>query len=156
MLVTREQVEAAQAAWGEAVAYVGAAGDWEASRERAEAVVKASYVLDGSLLFGPTKAAHIQFRHDLRGAVSYFVGRDSQYPEDKGFALEPWTDVEFENAGVVCREGYAAAMGNYYVTRPDGSRLMAEYSFVYTPDENGELLIQLHHSALPFPVSADD
>ena len=155
MMVTREQVEAAQAAWGEAVVYVGSATDWDESRRRADAVVNASYVLDGSLLFGPTKAAHIQFRHDLRGAVSYFVGRDTQYPEDKGFALEPWTHVEFENAGVICRNDYAAAMGNYYFTRPDGSRLMADYSFVYIPDETGELLIQLHHSALPFPVSAD-
>ena len=153
-MVTRDEVEVAQAAWGAGVVHVGAGGSWDESRRRAEELVRASYVLDdGSLLFGPTKAAHIQFRHDLRGAVSYYLGQDSQYPEDKGFALEPWVNVTFENAGVICRGDFAAAMGNYHFTRADGSGLMAEYSFVYLKDVQGSLRIQLHHSALPFPTT---
>ncbi|MDP6944445.1 MAG: hypothetical protein QF464_09875, partial [Myxococcota bacterium] len=75
---------------------------------------------------------------------------DARHEEDHGFALEPWTSVRFENAGVLCRETVGMAMGNYYFGREDGSELKVEYSFVYVRGPEGHLQIQLHHSALPY------
>merc|ERR1712107_862124 len=48
-----------------------------------------------------TKAAVKPFRLDPTAALSYFVGANTDYPEDKGFALKPWTGVRFENNGVL-------------------------------------------------------
>jgi hypothetical protein len=108
------------------------------------------YVLDDSLLFCPTKVALLQFRQNLDAAVSYFVGRNDNFPEDRGFALEPWVSVRFENTGIFRHPDMSLAMGNYFFKRDDGVEIKVEYSFAYIRDEDGELKIQLHHSALPY------
>ena len=149
-MIQSPQVDAAQEAWAQAIVHIGSAENWEEARTRAESTVRKLYVLNDSLLFCPTKAADAQFRRDLEGAVSYFVGRNENYPEDMGFALEPWVKVRFENSGVFYKEDMALAMGNYYFTTRSGAELKVEFSFAYVNGENDELKIQLHHSALPY------
>lgn len=149
MGIERKAVEAAQAAWGAAVVYIGESADHAEAVSRAGEVFDTLYIGDGSLLFCPTLAADEQFRPTRRDAVSYFVGGDDKHPEDNGFALAPYTAVRFENAGIVLRGDTAIAMGNYFFTRPDGSELKVEYTFAYVPDGDG-LRIQVHHSALPY------
>ncbi len=151
-MVRREEIDAAQASWGRGVVEIGGAQSWDQARARAVDLVQVHYFLDdGDLLFCPTKAAEHQFRCSLDDAVSYFVGRDPAHREDGGFALEPWSSVRFENAGVVCRADVGLAMGNYFFGKKDGTELKVEYSFAYVRDSRGELKIQLHHSALPYP-----
>ena len=149
-MITESEIKDAQHSWGNAVVEVGAAADWNAAHARAVQLVERHYRLDGSLLFCPTKAAEIQFRSHIEAAVSYFVGNNDAYPEDKGFALEPWTSVRFENTGIVIRGETGIAMGNYFFGTADGSEVKVEFSFVYVRDAKGQLKIQLHHSALPF------
>ncbi len=149
-MVSLEQIEEIQAAWGHAVVQVGAASSWAQAHNLAAELVREHYLLDGSLLFCPTKAAEQPFRASLEAAVSYFVGGDAAFEEDKGFALEPWASVRFDNEGIVCRGDVAMAMGHYYFAGKDGSELKVEYSFVYVCGPQGRLMIQLHHSALPY------
>lgn len=146
-----EDVEALQKSWGQTLMTVGRSGSWEEAHERAVAMVQAHYLLeDGSLLFCPTKAREAQFRVSLEGTVSYFVGRDERYPEDRGFALTVLHEVRFENTGIVIRGESGISMGNYFFLREDGSEFKAEYSWVCVRNSLGELKIQLHHSSLPF------
>jgi hypothetical protein len=150
-MINEHQVQEVQAAWGDAIVTIGAAPTWEAAHTLALQAVQDLYQIDeGTLLFCPTKASDEQFRATLQDAVSYFVGRDPTHSEDKGFALEPWTSVRFENAGIVCRADVAMAMGNYFFGRTDGSELRVEYSFAYVRDDAGSIRIQMHHSALPY------
>lgn len=149
-MISSEEIEVAQASWGEGVVHIGAAPDWETAHGRAVEMVERHYRLDGSLLFCPTKAKDIQFRSHIEAAVSYFVGRNQLFPEDKGFALEPWQAVRFENTGIVIRGETGIAMGNYFFTNTAGQETKVEYSFVYVRDAKGRLKIQLHHSALPY------
>merc|ERR1712061_820071 len=97
-----------------------------------------------------TKAAAKPFRLDTPAALSYFVSGNTAFPEDKGFALKPWTAVRFENNGVLLEGTTALAMGNYYFTATDGSETKVEYTFGYFRDSEGKLRINLHHSSLPF------
>lgn len=150
-MITRLEVEQAQASWGRAVVSVGEARSWEESHALAVTLVETHYqVSDGSLLFCPTRASEQPFRATVPDAVSYFVGGDEAHAEDGGFALEPWRAVRFENTGVVCHGEIAMAMGHYFFTGVDGSETKVEYSFVYVRDADGALRIQLHHSAVPF------
>ena len=150
-MIESDEIEAAQESWGKAVVAVGAAPSWKEAHELAVKLVADHYLVEGgTLLFCPTKAADEQFRGRLKDAVSYFVGRDPDHEEDKGFAREPWTSVRFENAGTMARGDVGIAMGNYFFGRADGSELKVEYSFVYIRDAGGRLKIQLHHSALPY------
>ena len=151
VMIEIHEIKAAQETWGKAVVGVGAASSREEARSLAVKLVEELYAIDGGeLLFCPTKASVNQFRASLKDVVSYFIGGDPDHEEDSGFALEPWSSVRFENAGIIEREDVGIAMGNYFFGRADGSELKVEYSFVYVRGASGSLEIQLHHSALPY------
>ncbi len=74
--------------WGDAVVAIGKAG--KDAPKVAEKAAKAAYAFDlGPIQFKPTLASETPFRPDLEGSLSYFVGGNPKYAEDKGFALEP-------------------------------------------------------------------
>ena len=150
-MVSIEEVDQAQKAWGEGIVKIAKAhrdgGDYIGL---AENHIRTLYAYgQGKVLFKPTLASIEQFRSTPETALSYFVASNGACPEDKGFAIKGWTKVRFENSGVVTHQTGALAMGNYYFTGPDGSETKVEYSFGYIPDENGKLRIQLHHSSVP-------
>ena len=86
----------------------------------------------------------------LKSALSYFVGSDDDFTEDKGFALNPWIQVEFDNCSINIYDDIATAMGNYFFTDPSGEKTKVEFSFVYKKNKEGEIKIVLHHSSIPF------
>jgi len=148
-MIRKEEVEAAQNAWATGLLEIGSASNWEESHRLADALVRTLYVTDGSLLFCPTLVQEKSFRSDAEGSVSYFVGRNPAYAEDKGFALKGWTHVRFENAGIISGDT-ALAMGHYFFTDANNAITKVEYTFAYCKDNSGAVKIQLHHSALPF------
>ena len=104
---------------------------------------------NGNVQFKPTKASEKQFRNDFESALSYFIGNNTDFPEDSGFALNPWVSVEFENDSLNVYDDIGIAMGNYFFTDQNGDKTKVEYSFVYKKVGNS-LKIILHHSSLPF------
>ena len=88
--------------------------------------------------------------HTKSQAQSYFIAGDNRAcDEDKGFAIQPWTKVRFENAGIILEEKRAIAMGNYFFTDLDGNEAKVEYTFGYKL-VGDELKIDLHHSSFPY------
>ena len=147
--ITQADVEAAQAAWGDAVVAIGKAGDKAA--KVAKKAARSAYAFDlGPIQFKPTLASVQPFRPDLEGALSYFVAGNEKYAEDKGFALRPWSKVRFDNHTVKMQGNLAIAMGHYYFTGPDGTETKVEYTkgYVKTPDDR--VLIFLQDSSLPY------
>ncbi|MBT8421081.1 MAG: hypothetical protein KJO08_09500 [Gammaproteobacteria bacterium] len=149
--ITQEEVANAQKTWGDAIVAIGNAytkkGDYKGL---AASTVDTLYGYDeGTVLFKPTKAAEKQFRLTEEEAVSYFVtGIEA---EDHGFAIQPWTKVRFENSGVIIDSDSAVAMGNYYFTDANtGKEAKAEFTFGYVKNDDGKLLINLHHSSFPY------
>ena len=151
-MITKQEVENAQKAWGEGVVKIG---ELKEEREKCESYtqnfVDERYDFENKeVLFKPTKTAIRQFRPTKDGALSYFIGGNSEYSEDKGFALQPWTKVRFENAALILEESRALAMGNYFFTDLKGGETKVEYTFGYTKQKDGKLKIDLHHSSLPY------
>ena len=152
MMITEAQVLDAQSLWGAGVVKIGSLKD-----NRSECETFASEFLDdryafeaGPVLFKPTKCEHQQFRPTKAEALSYFIaGDDRACDEDKGFAINPWTKVRFENAGFILEENRAIAMGNYFFTDLNGDEAKVEYTFGYKL-ANGVLKIDLHHSSFPY------
>ncbi|MEM0895890.1 MAG: hypothetical protein AAGJ79_03315 [Verrucomicrobiota bacterium] len=150
--ITAADIEAAQKMWGDAVVAIGEAGD-EAAKV-AEEAAKAAYAFDlGPIQFKPTLAAETPFRPDLEGSLSYFVGGNEKYAEDKGFALKPWSKVRFDNHTVKMHGNIAIAMGHYYFTGPDGTETKVEYTKGYVKTEDGKVLLFLQDSSLPYNPS---
>lgn len=154
-MITKDQVTEAQEKWGNGVVKIGALKE-----KRTECEAFASSFLDdryafgsSTVLFKPTKCEIEQFRPTKSEALSYFIaGEDRACNEDKGFAIQPWTKVRFENTGIILEEKRAIAMGNYFFTDLNGDEAKVEYTFGYKL-ENGVLKIDLHHSSFPYKAS---
>ena len=103
MTITKEQIEAAQAEWGEGIVKIASAYTANEDYEKvAEDHIKTLYAYDNPpILFKPTLAAEQQFRPTFEGALSYFVATNSAAPEDKGFAIKGWTAVCFKSDDIV-------------------------------------------------------
>lgn len=149
--ITREEVISAQKSCGDAIVSIGEAytnkGDY---KTLAANIVDTLYGYDeGIVLFKPTLASEKQFRLTPEEAVSYFV--TGIIPEDNGFAIQPWSKIRFENSGIIINSNFAVAMGNYYFTDANtGKEAKVEFTFGYNKDENGKLLINIHHSSFPY------
>ena len=106
---------------------------------------------NGNVQFKPTKAFEKQFRNDLESALSYFIGNNIDFPEDSGFALNPWVSVEFKNDSLKVYDDIGIAMGNYFFIDQNGVKTKVEYSFVYKKVADSIKII-LHHSSLPYQM----
>lgn len=150
--ITKEQVLKAQDQWGAGVVKIGSLKDQRSDCEAyASSFLDQLYAFDhGVVLFKPTKCAEQQFRATKQEAVSYFIsGEDRACAEDKGFAINPWIKVRFENTDLILEGERAIAMGNYFFTDLDGNDNKVEYTFGYKLID-GDLKIDLHHSSFPY------
>ncbi|MGK0363522.1 MAG: hypothetical protein ACI85O_000567 [Saprospiraceae bacterium] len=151
-MIIENQVHKAQNEWGAGVVKIGSL-----KNNRTECKTFASNFLGklyafetGQVLFKPTKCAEEQFRPTKMKALSYFIaGENRACKEDKGFAINPWTKVRFENTGFILEEKRAIAMGNYFFTDLDGNEAKVEFTFGYKLVDDS-LKIDLHHSSFPF------
>ncbi len=152
--ITIQDIRHAQQDWGKAVVEIGAAEDAEAT---AKELAGKLYAFDlGAIQFKPTLAAEIPFRPDPEGALSYFVSGNEDYPEDKGFAMKPWTKVRFDNHTVKLFHNVAIAMGHYYFTDTDGDETKVEYTKGYVKTMDGKVLLFLQDSSLPYDALKED
>ena len=151
-MISKQQVLEAQEKWGNGVVKIGTLKNQRTECESfTSSFLDERYAFDSSLvIFKPTKCEIQQFRPTKAEALSYFIaGDDRACNEDKGFAIQPWTKVRFENAGIILEEERAISMGNYFFTDLDGNEAKVEYTFGYKLINN-ELKIDLHHSSFPY------
>jgi hypothetical protein len=141
--ITESEVIAAQKAWGEALVAISTTS---------ENVIDAAYGYQfGPVLFKPTLTIAPQtFRTTRAGALSYFVGDDTAFPMDKGFALNNWRAVEIKNAAIFISGNTATTMGNVLITNKDGKITTVDKTWQFFKDDSGKLRIILHHSSLPY------
>ena len=147
-----QEIERAQQVWAAKITEIGKAFlKKQDYRKVTKNMVDELYgYQNGTVLFKPTRAQEKQFRLNIESALSYFIGDNPEYPEDEGFALQPWQSVRFENAGFILKENFAVAMGNYFFTDYEGKEVKVEYTIGYYRSTHGNLKINLHHSSLPF------
>jgi len=151
-MVTRAEVLAALDSWGDGLVRIANTFAQKGDHVGvAKAAIDNSYAYDaGEVLFKPTLASKVMFRKTFDSALSYFIGGNASYAEDKGFALNPWIKVEFDLAGIILGENHAITMGNKLLTDKTGKVTIANFTMCFTKDKNGKLKINLHHSSLPY------
>lgn len=153
--ITEADVKAAQDAWGKALIQISSDydnGGLEKAKTTAKAVLDAAYgYSQGPVLFKPTLSGGEQtFRTDYQGALSYFVGGDKKYPQDKGFALKSWTKYSYKNAAVYINGDMALTTGNVSVTDKNGKVTTVDKTWGFKKGDDGKIRIVLHHSSLPY------
>lgn len=153
--ITEAEVRSAQTAWCKAlvdISQTGASKGQAAAKALAEQVIDAAYGYQmGAVLFKPTLTVAPQtFRTTRAGALAYFVGGDTNFPKDKGFALNGWTACESRNAAIFIAGNSASSMGNVMITDKAGKVTTVDKTWTYVKDTAGKLRIVVHHSSLPF------
>ena len=155
MAITKDDLAQARQDWGNGLVTISKAfeaGGIDSAREEARKALDAVYGYNlGPVLFKPTMAGGEQtFRPTYEGALSYFVGHSSEYPNDGGFGIKGWRKVESETAAEFINGDVAMWMGWVAFTDKDGQVTKVDKSWGYQKDQNGNLRIVLHHSSLPY------
>ena len=98
------------------------------------------------VLFKPTLTNEIVFRNTTDDALSYFIG--GKYPEDKGFALKNFEDIEINNLNTLVEKELIAVMGVFILKQKDtNDPLRIAFTFILKSTNSG-LKIKIHHSSL--------
>ena len=157
MPISEKDLFTARSAWGNWLIKISRAFE-TAGIEMATSV--ASDMIDnlygfnfGNVLFKPTLSSGGQtFRPTKEGALSYFVGHNSEYPNDSGFGIKFWREISSETSEIFVDDTVAMWMG--WVTFIDkyGQVTKVDKSWGYKLDYVGNLRIVLHHSSLPYEL----
>ncbi|MCI4663448.1 MAG: phosphoribosyl-AMP cyclohydrolase [Neomegalonema sp.] len=155
MPISEMELDQARTAWGDALIAISKtyeADGIDGARALAESVLDTAYGYNlGPVLFKPTLASGEKtFRPTRKGALSYFVGHDAEYPLDIGFGIRGWRKFEAVTAASFIDGDVAMWMGSATFTDKDGQVTKAEKSWGYKKCEDGVLRIVLHHSSLPY------
>ncbi len=155
MPITETDLTQARKIWGDALVAISKAYDTDgidAARAIAEDALDGAYGYNlGPVLFKPTLASGEKtFRPTRKGALSYFVGHDDDYPLDGGFGLKSWRKVESETSASFIEGDVAMWMGWVTFTDKDGQVTKVDKSWGYKKDADGTMRIVLHHSSLPY------
>ena len=153
--ISEAELLAAQKGWGDALVAISEAyarNGQPAAKALAEKVIDGAYGYNlGPVLFKPTLTEAPQtFRTTREGALSYFVGGNSAFPKDTGFALKGWKQVAIQNAAIFLAGDVATSMGNVSFTDKDGKVTTVDKTWKFKKDDAGNLRIVVHHSSLPY------
>ena len=147
--ITTQQIEDAQAAWGEGIVRIAAAhssgGDYV---QVAHDHVTTLYAYDfSSVLFKPTLAAEQQFRSTFDDALSYFVASTMLAQKTKVLQSGLQFDLKMLISSLLEQSAWQWVITSFH---PEGDDVKVEYSFGYILDEDGAVRINLHHSSMPY------
>lgn len=155
--IAEAEVNAAQQAWCDGLVRISRVhkegGDYKAV---AGQVIDDLYdYKEGRVFFKPTLATGKNtFRPTREGALSYFIGGNTNFPEDTGFSLKDWVKVKYDNNaaenGIQIHGDIAVTMGNVYLTNAKGDEVMVDKTFVFRRGADGKLRLCAHKSALPY------
>ena len=153
--ISEAEVLAAQKGWGDALIAISDTYEKSgqpAAKALAVKVIDSAYGYNlGPVLFKPTLTEIPQtFRVTRDGALSYFVGGNTAYPKDTGFALKGWKKVSVENAAIFLAGDVATSMGNVSFTDKTGKVTIVDKTWKFKKDDLGNLRIVVHHSSLPY------
>ena len=157
MPINEEDLLNARIAWGDGLIKISKTFETEGI-ERATSVasnmIDQLYFFDfGEVLFKPTLSGGSQtFRPTKEGALSYFVGHNSSYPNDNGFGIKFWREVSSETSASFIDDTVAMWMGWVTFIDRDEQVTKVDKSWGYKLDDNGKLRITLHHSSLPYEI----
>jgi len=155
MTINETELVKARTAWGDGLVAISRAYDDKGigeARNLAGSLLDSLYGFEfGPILFKPTLSGGAQtFRTDKDGTLSYFIGHNPEFPQDTGFGLKSWRDVQFETSTIFVEQDVAMWMG--WVTFIDraGDSVKVDKSFGYKRAGDGSLKLVLHHSSLPY------
>ena len=155
MTINETELAEARAAWGDGLVAISRAydnGGIQKARAVAGDILDSLYGFEfGPVLFKPTLSGGTKtFRTDRTGTLSYFIGHNTDFPQDTGFGLKSWREVSSQTSSVFVEGDVAMWMGWVTFTDRNGETVKVDKSFGYRRAADGRLKLVLHHSSLPY------
>jgi len=157
MPISEKDLFDARTAWGNGLLEISKSFETEGiemARKVAGSMLDSLYGFDlGQVLFKPTLSGGSQtFRTTKEGALSYYTGQNSVYPNDVGFGVMFWREFNSNTSAIFIDDTVAMWMGSFTLIDRDGQITKVDKSWGYKLDGNGNLRIMLHHSSLPYEI----
>ena len=157
MPISEKDLSNARMAWGNSILEISKAFETagiEMATTVADNMIDNLYGFNfGKVLFKPTLSGGSQtFRLTKEGALSYFVGHNSAYPNDSGFGIKFWRKINSDTSAIFVDDTVAMWMGWVNFVDRDGNVTKVDKSWGYKLDDAGQLRITLHHSSLPYEL----
>ena len=157
MPILEKDLSTARTAWGNGLLEISKSFETEGiemARKVAGNMLDTLYGFDlGQVLFKPTLSGGSQtFRPTKKGALSYYTGQNSIYPDDVGFGVKSWREFSSNTSAIFIDDTVAMWMGSVTLIDRDGQITKVDKSWGYKLDGNGNLRIMLHHSSLPYEL----
>ena len=116
-------------------------------KELARNFVDNHYLFNEELvLFKPTLTNDVVFRNTSDDALSYFIG--GKYPEDNGFALNDFEDIEIDEINTIIEKELIAVMGVFILRLKNTNDPLRIAFTLILKSTNIGLKIKIHHSSL--------
>ena len=157
MPILEKDLSSARTAWGNGLLEISKSFETdsiEMARKVASEMLDNLYGYDlGQVLFKPTLSGGSQtFRPTKEGALSYYTGQNSLYPDDVGFGVQSWREFNSNTSAIFIDDTVAMWMGSVSLIDKNGRVTKVDKSWGYKLDGNGNLRIVLHHSSLPYEI----
>ena len=157
MPILEKDLISARTAWGNRLLQISRSFETEGigmATSVASEMIDNLYGYDlGQVLFKPTLSGGSQtFRPTKEGALSYYTGQNSVYPNDIGFGVKSWREFNSNTSAIFIDDTVAMWMGSVTLIDKDGQVTKVDKSWGYKLDGNGNLRIVLHHSSLPYEI----
>ena len=155
MPISENDLADVRQAWGDGLIELSRIFEFdgiEKARSFANELLDELYGFDlGPILFKPTLSGGAKtFRNDREGTLSYFVGQDPNFPDDKGFGIKYWREVHFHPGNSYIDGSVGMWMGWVTLIDKNGDITKVDKSWGYKKDNSGKLKIVLHHSSIPY------
>jgi len=89
------------------------------------------------------------YRYTYDGILSYLIGKNKDFPKDKGIAKENWRKMKWKNDGIISDDSdVAVVMGVVTMIKDDVEELKQNFTMCLKRNSNGDLRLIAHKIAL--------
>jgi hypothetical protein len=155
-VITEDEVGNMSTAWGDTLINISKTYEGEgfdAAKNFTEKAIDKFFCYHLGIPVGlkPSRSIAPQtFRTTPEAALAYYVGNNSDYPNDTGFALRGWVKVENYPATILLLGRIALSMGTELLTNKDGNVTLVDKTWGLLKEDNGNICIMIQHGSVPY------
>ncbi len=103
---------------------------------------------DGRVMFKIGHESEQPFRYTADGLLSYLIGKNKDFPNDKGIAKEYWRKIEWNNLGITIEGEIAIVIGKVSM---ENNEITSHQNYTMVLKRNRDGIIKLIAHKITFP-----
>lgn len=104
---------------------------------------------EGKVMFKIGNEEDAPFRYTIEGLLSYLIGKNKEFPNDEGIAMQNWRKIDWNNSGIIKEGNIAIVIGSVTMTNDDNDQINQNYTMGLKRNSNGALKLIAHKISRP-------